>query len=118
MGCPICFQSYYVPHGMSDDRYEVIGTPVHVLETMFIITASPGEDDGSGRGKLEVGNDQERPSLPQARPVPQPYIATSALVPYMDNCIVPHNTPTRLSHTYGPCLTYHSSVSQYVRMRA
>ena len=52
----------------------MIEKPVHGLETlkMCIITASPGEDVGSGRGKLEVGSDQERRSLPQARLVPEP----------------------------------------------
>ena len=73
--------------------------------------------------KWEVeGSDQERPSLPQARLVPEPKIATSALVLYWDNPAVPHNTLMRLSrrlHT-DPIL-YRlpiTSVSQYVRMRA
>ena len=77
-----------VRSGPINHRTQVlIGKPVHVLETleddprcrhrgvqktskMYIFVATPGEDDGRRRGILEVGSDQERSSLPQARLVP------------------------------------------------
>ena len=59
---------------------------------------------GGGNWKLEVGSDQERPSLPQARFAPEPQIAASAFVSNLDNSIVPHNTLTLPSHNTDPTL--------------
>ena len=66
---------------------------------MSIFIATPGEDDGRRRGKLEVESDPEALSPPSS---PRPRIITSdkrsrAILAYS---IVPNNTLTRLSHTY------------------
>ena len=77
-------------------------------------------ENWKGEDGRKEGSDQERPSLPQTRLVPEPSIATSALVLYWNNPTVPHNTPRRLSRRLHADPTYYmnTSVSQNVRVRA